>query len=236
MKVIILFFALPWIFLNAETLPDEWAYINEDAVRLRRGSNLEAEVIMLINRNEPVWVAAKSDKMQKIGGMNAYWYRIKTFENTNGWVYGYFLTFSAYEQYSDLVQKKLHDALLINEKIKAPKSKGNLTEILLIENQWGSENRGSGYSLELSPGGRCLMKPAGIENGIPLNGVWKIENGYLLLALELVWKDRKLANMGVFSVWNLYTEGSSLSRTQYIRPVDGGFSLYRSERTPSPAP
>jgi hypothetical protein len=67
------------------------ADVNDDRVRVRSGPGLDSNTLGYVNRGDMVKIYERGEKKQRIENMNAYWYRIKTAEDQEGWVYGAFL-------------------------------------------------------------------------------------------------------------------------------------------------
>jgi hypothetical protein len=114
-----------------------------------------------------------------------------------------------------------------------PKEPGRLTEKMLLGTDWGPETKGPGYHLEFKNGRKCSLKPQG-GGGLPYHGIWKLENGYLMVGFAMVWNDKELEKTGVVSAWTLDTSSTSLTGTEYLRPIKGG-SLSFYDQTKSPA-
>ena len=80
--------------------------INENSVRLRNSPELRSGVFLLINKNEFVFIIGRSNKKQKIGELEDYWYEVSYgYDSKNrskesieggllfidGWIFGAFL-------------------------------------------------------------------------------------------------------------------------------------------------
>ena len=62
--------------------------INDTRVRLRSKPNLNSEVLGFFNRGDKLKVVDWSNEKQKIGEMEAYWYKVESENSPDGWVYG----------------------------------------------------------------------------------------------------------------------------------------------------
>ena len=62
--------------------------INDTRVRLRSKPNLNSEVLGFLNTGDKLKVVDWSNEKQKIGGMEAYWYKVESENYPDGWVYG----------------------------------------------------------------------------------------------------------------------------------------------------
>ena len=65
--------------------------INDTRVRLRSKPNLNSEVLGFFNRGDKLKVVDWSNEKQKIGEMEAYWYKVESKNYPDGWVYGKYL-------------------------------------------------------------------------------------------------------------------------------------------------
>jgi hypothetical protein len=70
----------------------EYALINDDQVRLRKGPGLQNPVIDLLEKNELVFISERSRLKTKVGVDEDYWYLvIRATDAGQGWVFGVFL-------------------------------------------------------------------------------------------------------------------------------------------------
>jgi hypothetical protein len=67
------------------------ADINDDRVRVRSEHGLDSETLGYVNKGDEVKIYERGKEKQQVESMNAYWYRVKTAEDQEGWVYGAFL-------------------------------------------------------------------------------------------------------------------------------------------------
>lgn len=65
--------------------------INDTRVRLRSKPNLNSAVLGFFNTGDKLKVVDWSNEKQKIGGMEAYWYKVESENSPDGWVYGKYL-------------------------------------------------------------------------------------------------------------------------------------------------
>jgi hypothetical protein len=69
-------------------IPIQNATINDARVRLRVKPNLSSDTWAFLNTSDQVKIIDKSTAKQKIGDMEAYWYKVRTEKYPDGWVYG----------------------------------------------------------------------------------------------------------------------------------------------------
>jgi len=69
----------------------ECMYIKGEGVRFRTAPSLKSYVKMMLNDKERVYVIKKSDRKERIGNYEDYWYKVKRENLDVGWVYGAFL-------------------------------------------------------------------------------------------------------------------------------------------------
>ena len=69
------------------------AVVNDTNVNFRREPVLKDNVIRQFKLFEKVYVMQKSDFTQSIEGASAHWYKICSEDNTEGWIYGHYLSF-----------------------------------------------------------------------------------------------------------------------------------------------
>ena len=62
--------------------------INDARVRLRSKPNLNSAVLGSFNTGDKLKVVDWSNEKQKIGGMEAYWYKVESKNYPDGWLYG----------------------------------------------------------------------------------------------------------------------------------------------------
>lgn len=65
--------------------------LNESRVRLRERPHLEAKTLGYLEKGQVVEVLERSGAPVRLQGMEAYWYRLRTAEGTEGWSYGQFI-------------------------------------------------------------------------------------------------------------------------------------------------
>ena len=65
--------------------------ITSNNVNFRRYANLTSQILGQLNNGDRVEVVQKGDKKEKIGQWNNYWYKIKTQQGIEGWVFGQFI-------------------------------------------------------------------------------------------------------------------------------------------------
>ena len=68
------------------------AVVNDTNVNFRHEPVLENNVIRKFNLYEKVQVLQRSDFKQSIKGVNAYWYKVRSENGTEGWIFGQFGT------------------------------------------------------------------------------------------------------------------------------------------------
>jgi len=66
--------------------------INDDRVRYRSGPSTGAEILGMFNKNDKVKVIELSKEKAAIGGQEHYWYKVRTRDGKDVWVYGAYLT------------------------------------------------------------------------------------------------------------------------------------------------
>ena len=65
--------------------------ITNNNVNFRRDANLTSQILGQLNNGDRVEVTQKGDKKEKIGQWDNYWYKIKTQQGIEGWVFGQFI-------------------------------------------------------------------------------------------------------------------------------------------------
>ena len=65
--------------------------LNDSRVRVRAYPTLSAQTLGHLDAGEQVEVLERSGRRQRIGEMNAYWYRVRNEEGLAGWSYGHFI-------------------------------------------------------------------------------------------------------------------------------------------------
>jgi len=73
-------------------ITDNPAFIG-DNVNIRQDPVLGKNVLGKLEFNEECQVLERSDTRQRINGTDAYWYKVRTTDDTEGWVYGQLLSF-----------------------------------------------------------------------------------------------------------------------------------------------
>jgi len=63
-------------------------YINDDNIRIRSNSNINSEILGLLNMGDCVTVIDTSSEKVTINNYDDYWYKIITNDNITGWVFG----------------------------------------------------------------------------------------------------------------------------------------------------
>jgi len=66
--------------------------INDDRVRYRSGPSTSAEILGMFNKNDKVKVVELSKEKAVIDGQEHYWYKVRTRDGKDVWVYGAYLT------------------------------------------------------------------------------------------------------------------------------------------------
>jgi hypothetical protein len=66
--------------------------INDDRVRYRSGPSTSAEILGMFNKNDKVKVIELSKEKAVIDGQEHYWYKVRTRDGKDVWVYGAYLT------------------------------------------------------------------------------------------------------------------------------------------------
>ena len=66
--------------------------INDDRVRYRSGPSTSAEILGMFNKNDKVKVVELSKEKAVINGQEHYWYKVRTRDGKDVWVYGAYLT------------------------------------------------------------------------------------------------------------------------------------------------
>jgi len=66
--------------------------INDDRVRYRNGPSTSAEILGMFNKNDKVKVVELSKEKAVIDGQEHYWYKVRTRDGKDVWVYGAYLT------------------------------------------------------------------------------------------------------------------------------------------------
>lgn len=72
--------------------------VNDSNVRVRAEPNLNSEILYKVHRGYFVNILEKSEHKEKIGDMEAYWYKIRKLPMGEGWMYGYYLDIGGVEQ------------------------------------------------------------------------------------------------------------------------------------------
>jgi len=67
------------------------AKITDNSVRLRDQPNLNGNFIIYLNKTDTVEILDQTKEKMKIDKMEAVWYKVKTKDGKEGWVYGYFV-------------------------------------------------------------------------------------------------------------------------------------------------
>jgi hypothetical protein len=78
----------PWYRLSG---PSTLGVINDTRVRFRTLPNLSSGTLLFFNPGDKVEIVGKSEEKQKIGGMEAYWYKVRWEKRLVGWVYGAYI-------------------------------------------------------------------------------------------------------------------------------------------------
>ena len=65
--------------------------LNDSRVRVRAFPTLSAPTLGYLDAGERVEILERSGRRQRIGEMNAYWYRVENEEGLAGWSYGHFI-------------------------------------------------------------------------------------------------------------------------------------------------
>lgn len=65
--------------------------INDDSVNLREASSTKSIAVAKLNKNTQVRILAQTDKPETIAGRTGVWYRVRLWDQTEGWVFGAFL-------------------------------------------------------------------------------------------------------------------------------------------------
>ena len=68
------------------------AVVTDNRVRVRSAANTSGEILGHLYDNEIAWVLERSQKQETIGGQTSYWYKIKMWDDREGWVFGAFLS------------------------------------------------------------------------------------------------------------------------------------------------
>jgi uncharacterized protein YgiM (DUF1202 family) len=66
--------------------------INDDRVRYRSGPSTSAEILGMFNKHDKVKVIELSKEKAVIDGQEHYWYKVRTRDGKDVWVYGAYLT------------------------------------------------------------------------------------------------------------------------------------------------
>ncbi len=66
--------------------------INDDRVRYRSGPSTGAEILGMFNKHDKVKVVELSKEKAVIDGQEHYWYKVRTRDGKDVWVYGAYLT------------------------------------------------------------------------------------------------------------------------------------------------
>jgi len=83
----------PWHRLSGENVMYGAGCINDDRVRIRVQPNLDCDTWGFLNKGDKLTIIGKSEKTQKIGTMENYWYKVDVSYYPDGWVYGEYITF-----------------------------------------------------------------------------------------------------------------------------------------------
>ncbi len=67
--------------------------VNDNQVRIRETPSTEAKILGYVYEMEHALVLEKGSKQETIGGQTAYWYKVRLWDNREGWVFGAFLDF-----------------------------------------------------------------------------------------------------------------------------------------------
>jgi hypothetical protein len=81
-------------------------------VRIRYNPYLDDEIVGVLNKKDKVTVFDQSSFTQKIENMESYWYKVRTGNNVEGWVFGGYLTLGA--DISESGTSKTFDAAAAN--------------------------------------------------------------------------------------------------------------------------
>jgi len=65
--------------------------LNDSRVRIRDFPNLEGNHLGYLNKNQRVEIIGQTSTEEQIGDMSSVWYKIRTEEGLEGWVYGWFI-------------------------------------------------------------------------------------------------------------------------------------------------
>ena len=65
--------------------------LNDSHVRIRKSPNLQSEHIGYLYKDQRVQIFDQTENPMKIGEMESVWYKIRTEDGTEGWVYGFFI-------------------------------------------------------------------------------------------------------------------------------------------------
>jgi len=68
---------------------------DRDKVRVRtKPTTVNSETVGCVNKGDKVMILNKTSKKDKIGSMEAYWYKIKFDDSKEGWVFGHFVKYN----------------------------------------------------------------------------------------------------------------------------------------------
>jgi Bacterial SH3 domain. len=65
--------------------------VNDDNVNLRGASSTRSPAVTKLNKSTQVRILAQTDEPETIGGKTSVWYRVRLWDQTEGWVFGTFL-------------------------------------------------------------------------------------------------------------------------------------------------
>jgi hypothetical protein len=70
-------------------------HINDDNVHIRKAPSLDGKLLtygnnrtFFLDSGDDVDIIDKTDEKMRIGNMNSPWYKVRTFQMYEGWVYG----------------------------------------------------------------------------------------------------------------------------------------------------
>ena len=79
------------IFCTTNTFSQNIAYCNDGPLRIRSSPSINGEIVGAIETYEKVKIYEHSENREKIGDSEAYWYKVETKGEVQGWTFGAFL-------------------------------------------------------------------------------------------------------------------------------------------------